>query len=90
MEMDVEDASGNKWQGNICRGCGKRHADKRKKPEWCPLAPMPERKDERCGLYEKDGSGNWKKCGEKTNLVAAGFNFCLDAIEGREKDGQNN
>lgn len=30
MEMDVEDASGNKWQGNICRGCGKRHADKRK------------------------------------------------------------
>ena len=90
MEMDVEDASGNKWQGNICRGCGKRHADKRKKPEWCPLAPMPERKDERCGLYEKDGSGNWKKCGEKTDLVAAGFNFCLDAIEGREKDGQNN
>ena len=48
---------------------------------------MPERKDERCGLYEKDGSGNWKKCGEKTDLVAAGFNFCLDVIEGREEDG---
>ena len=24
MEMDVEDTSGSKWQGNICRGCGKR------------------------------------------------------------------
>ena len=36
---------------------------------------------------EKDGSGNWKKCGEKTDLVAAGFNFCLDVIEGREEDG---
>ena len=45
MEMDVEDTSGNKWQGNICRGCGKRNAYKNNKPDWCPLVPMPERKE---------------------------------------------
>lgn len=48
MEMDVEDTSGNKWQGNICRGNGKRNADKSKKPDWCPLVPMPERKQNAC------------------------------------------
>ena len=55
--------------------------------DWCPLVPMPERKEERCGLCEKDVSRNSKRGGEKTDMFAAGFNACLDAIEGREEDG---
>lgn len=74
MEMNVEDTSGNKWQGNICRGCGKRHADKRKRPDWCPLVPMPEKKEgAQYGTYS-DG-------------FFTGWNYCLDTIEGREKNG---
>ena len=70
MEMDVEDTSGNKWQGNICRGCGKRNADKSKRPDWCPLVPMPPKRD--CAPYGTFYSEGWDM----------GFNACLDAIEG--------
>jgi len=48
---------------------------KREKPDWCPLVPMPERKEERI-------SG--------TNLkqvfrygASCGWNTCLDAVETR-------
>lgn len=40
------------------------------RPEWCPLVPMPERKQNAC-----------------SHGFAAGWNACLDAIEGREKHG---
>lgn len=46
LELDVANTKGSQWRGNICRGCGQRNADRSKKPDWCPLAPMPERKEE--------------------------------------------
>lgn len=70
MEMDVEDTSGNKWQGNICQGSGKRNADKSKKPDWCPLVPMPERKN-----YEKLSEGNPVKA------WGNGWNSCLEEMD---------
>ena len=39
LEMDVASTTGKQWQGNICRGCGKRNTDKSQKPDWCPLVP---------------------------------------------------
>lgn len=68
LEIGVEDTSGSKWKGNICRGCGKKNADWSKKPEWCPLIPMPERKIAVPG-YE-------------AHIASKGWNACLDAMEG--------
>lgn len=80
MEMDAEDISGNAWQGNICRGCGKRHADKSKKPDWCPLVPMPERKME---LKKKTYfMGEYAQSIYVPDPENVGWNACLDAIEG--------
>lgn len=79
MEMDVADTGGQVWNGNICRGCGKRNADRCKKPGWCPLASMPERKEE---IPLKEALRQPYK-----NGVSCGWNACLDVIEGREKDG---
>ena len=45
------------------------------KPDWCPINPMPERK-----ALTGDVS-NTTKMGEE--LVRAGFNACLDEIEGK-------
>ena len=45
LELDVKDTKGKQWNGCICRGSGKRNADRDKKPDWCPLVPMPERVD---------------------------------------------
>lgn len=40
LEMDLADTSGEKWKGNICRGCGSRNVDQCEKPDWCPLVPL--------------------------------------------------
>lgn len=69
MEMNVVDTRGKLWKGNICRGCGMRNADRSKKPDWCPLVSMPERKEIRSYSIS----------------IADGWNACIDAIEGGEE-----
>ena len=75
MEMDVEDTTGEKWIGNICRGCGRRNADRIQKPGWCPLIPMPEKKS--YADLDEDADE-----GELTFAYWNGWNACLDTIEG--------
>lgn len=49
------------------------------RPGWCPLVAMPERKEER--LLGTDIKHTFRYG------ASCGWNACLDAIEGREKDG---
>lgn len=77
MEMDVADTSGNLWNGNICRGCGKGNVDRCQKPDWCPLVPMPKRKEE---IPLKEAIRHPYK-----NGFFCGWNACLDTI-GRSGD----
>lgn len=45
LHMEIGDGQGHiVLNVNICRGSGKRNLDSRRKPEWCPLVPMPERR----------------------------------------------
>lgn len=66
MEMEIGDTQGHILPNtNICRGVGKRNMDSCRKPDWCPLVPVPGRKQNAC-----------------SHGFAAGWNACLDAIEG--------
>lgn len=61
---------------NICNGCGKPNADSTKKPDWCPLRPLPEKK-EVCGKYpQPDGI---------TPSYKIGYNACIDEIGGNNE-----
>lgn len=41
------------------------------KPDWCPLKPLPEKRDER---------GTWTMCGYIDDAYSNGWNDCLDEI----------
>ena len=89
MEMDVGDTSGNLWEGNICRGCGKRNGDRSERPDWCPLVLIPERVPAQGEVAIKSPSLSGmvsEALKEAVALAAAlGWNNCLDAIEGSGK-----
>ena len=54
--------------------------EKSKKPEWCPLVPIPE-KMEICGKYpQPDGI---------VPSYKIGWNKCIDAIVGQRSEDEN-
>lgn len=73
LQIEVENEKGIVLGANICRGLGKYNKDSSKKPNWCPLRPVPEKKETIC--YEND---SWCTVEEKTKN--AGWNACVDAI----------
>lgn len=83
--VDIPETFGNcacfQYDGQYDRYCGVNGEDlmnidwNSEKPDWCPINPMPERK-----ALTGDVS-NTTKMGEE--LVRAGFNACLDEIEGK-------
>jgi len=77
----VEDTSGRLWDGNICRGCGKRNANQSRKPDWCPLVPMPERKAEL--TKQMYYMGEYAQAIYVPVPENKGWSTCLDAVEGK-------
>ena len=59
-----------------CRAykCGTKVDNDRTKPYWCPLKPMPEKREEK---YAKD-------VGLRDSGFIDGWNACIDAICGKE------
>jgi len=55
----------------LCCGCDLENMERNILPDWCPLVPMPERKD-------------YKKLSDENPVKAwgNGWNACLDTIEG--------
>lgn len=69
---------------NICRGCGERNFQSDKKPDWCPLVTLPEKKKE----YRKMRCENGVHL--KTIGFNKGFNACIEEIiKEREKKWGN-
>jgi len=72
---------------NICNGCGKPNADSTKKPDWCPLRPMPEKKEELNlnAIMEKtiDKDEVWE--GIFLSYMIDGYNACIDEIGGNNE-----
>lgn len=58
---------------NICNGCGKPNADSTKKPDWCPLRPMPARKK------ETDATADYEY------YRMQGYNMCVDELGGNNE-----
>lgn len=56
------------------RSCVSGYGIKVKKPEWCPIKPMPDRW-EVCGKYPQPG--------KPVPSYRIGWNACLDKIEGK-------
>ena len=62
---------------HYCRGKLKDIKDTNTKPDWCPLRPLPEKKE-----YINSNSNI-----EATkNIAAAGWNDCIDEITGGSSD----
>lgn len=59
--------------------------DIKKKPDWCPLKPLPE-KMEMIGKYNQE---YFQKSG-KMPSYKVGWNACIDEITGGEADGEIN
>ena len=62
---DIDDSG---WFHSGCCAMGKAYDDGNKIQEWCPLRPLPTKKQEEKRWYSEDYSIGW--------------NDCLDAIEG--------
>lgn len=56
----------------MCQANGYEKVSSKERPEWCPLRPLPERK------YPDGYYYGW-------NMMAQGWNECLDAVEGKTK-----
>ena len=59
LQLEVENEKGIELGTNICRGLGKYNKDSGKKPDWCPLRPMPEKKQNAC---THGFAGGWNAC----------------------------
>lgn len=49
-------------------------------PDWCPLRDLPEKKEEKQYLNRKDNGGNTETYGETRDMIAVGWNMCIDEI----------
>lgn len=74
LQLEVESGKKIVLGVNICRGSGMYNQDSSKKPEWCYLRPMPEK-------MECPGMNGVN--------YEAGWNSCIDAIEGGEDEAVN-
>ena len=66
--------------GMVCQICDvdvMEHVVHGTKPDWCPIKPMPERKEVR-GLSGLSEYSDWNLNGQDR-----GWNSCLDKIEGK-------
>lgn len=50
------------------------------KPDWCPIRDLPEKKEEKQYLTRKDNRGNTETYGETRDMIAVGWNACIDEI----------
>ena len=78
LVMDMPDSCYKCPFGNDDAECdviGRPFNQKKEKPDWCPLRPMPEK------LKNHYSIDNILQLGEK-----AGWNACIDAIGGGEDD----
>lgn len=50
------------------------------KPDWCPLKELPEKKIETLYLNREDNLRNIETYGEKRDMLAVGWNMCIDKI----------
>lgn len=64
--------------GECCTHFLNEHILEERKPEWCPLRPVPEKMDV-CGKYDKDYYNN----GGLVPSAKVGWNMCVDYILGR-------
>lgn len=72
---------------NICKGCGKPNTDSTKKPDWCPLRPMPEKKQElnfNVILAEAKSRAEVTD-GVLMSFMIDGYNACIDEIGGNNE-----
>lgn len=51
-----------------------------RKPDWCPLLDLPQKKEEKQYLNKKDNRGNIETYGELRDMLAVGWNMCIDEI----------
>lgn len=60
------------------------------RPDWCPLVPMPEKRDYNSAMEEaiKEECFDTEDSQDYTFLAGkvSGWNACIDAIEGRKND----
>ena len=59
LQLEVENEKGIVLGVNICRGLGKCNKNSSKKPNLCPLRPMPEKKQNAC---THGFAGGWNAC----------------------------
>lgn len=57
---------------NICNGCGKPNSDSTKKPDWCPLREVPQKKELYLAINSEKG-------------YCEGYNACIDEIGGNNE-----
>lgn len=50
------------------------------KPDLCPLRDFPEKKGEKQYMTRKDNRGNTETYGEIRDMIAVGWNMCIDEI----------
>lgn len=73
---------------NICRGKGEYHfnADSTKKPEWCPLKMLPEKKTYRGERGINANNLHDRICEAIQESAALAWNVCIDVILGNCKE----
>lgn len=64
----------------ICNAEIKKVKDSSKKPDWCPLRDLQEKREEEKHLARKDSMGNIEAYGEAEDMLAIGFNKCIEEI----------
>lgn len=57
-------------------------SDLKSKPDWCPLNPIPETKEEYRVLYNRYGDA----IGTRNNNFNTGYNACIDEILGGSEE----
>lgn len=51
-----------------------------KKPDWCSLRDLPEKKEEKQYFTRKDNRGNTETYGETRDMITVGWNMCIEEI----------
>lgn len=51
-----------------------------KRPDWCPLKTIPQKKQEEYDMLNKNDEDEYIVCGKYKDSVAIGYNQCIDEI----------
>ena len=60
--------------------CNMSKKESNKKPNWCPLRDLPEKKKEKQYTNRQDNRRNTEAYKETRDMVAVGWNMCIDEI----------